>query len=82
MYSGYIFTRRGQCAIICHTQRSYSSPEWLRFFRGTYMYVCNGNLISKTEPHGYRITTGYNGLDMATSINYSNGKELTYIGKQ
>ena len=43
------------------------------------MYVCNGNLISKTEPHGYRITTGYNGLDMATSINYNNDKELTFL---
>ena len=38
----------------------------------------NGNLKTKTDPDGYVTTYGYNGLDMVTSINYNDGKEVTY----
>ena len=39
----------------------------------------NGNLKTKTDPDGYVTTYGYNGLDMVTSINYNDGKEVTSV---
>jgi len=44
----------------------------------TFAYDGNGNLVSKTDPDGYTTEYTYNALDLVTSINYNNAKEVSY----
>ena len=43
-----------------------------------YTYDGNGNLKTKTDADGYVTTFSYNALDLVTSINYNNDKQVTY----
>lgn len=44
----------------------------------TYAYDGNGNLKSKTDADGYTTEYTYNCLDLVTSINYNDAKEVSY----
>ena len=44
----------------------------------TFTYDGNGNQVSKTDPDGYTTEYTYNALDLVTSINYNNTKEVSY----
>ena len=44
----------------------------------SYAYDGNGNLKSKTDTDGYTTECTYNCLDLVTSINYNDAKEVNY----